>query len=391
MIVLQIILATILAYLTLSGLYQAVLALASGIRLKAQDVQKEKYNRFLVLVPAYKCDEVILQSVKKNMGMKYLYPKTHFDITVIADQIESSTKEKLEELGARVHSVSFEKSTKAKSLQSAITANEEQYDAVVVLDADNIAGINFLNKANHALNSGQKIIQGNRKAANKNSAFALLDGLSEAANTKMLCQGANALGLSSKLSGSAMVFEYELFAEAIMKMEAIGGFDKELELYFTRQGDYIHYANELVVLDEKISDSGAFAKQRGRWLQAQYNFFKVSLVPACQELFKGNKDYFHKTMQLALPPRALSPFVLVAASAIAFLAGLQALALIGLLGFMLTIGSYLLVLNIDDLFTNAIKIASALPALSISVIKSLAIMKRAKTEFIHTEHKVAIS
>ena len=61
------------------------------------------------------------------MGMKYLYPKTHFDLTVVADQLEPSTEEKLVQLGANVHRVCFDKSTKVKSLQS-VNLSESDFE-----------------------------------------------------------------------------------------------------------------------------------------------------------------------------------------------------------------------------------------------------------------------
>lgn len=378
----------ILGYLAISGLYQTIMALASYRKANKPAKVSDDQQKFWMLIPAYNCDEVIINTVKKNIRLKYLYPKSHFDLTVIADKLKEETKEKIQKLGAHVHEVEFKKSTKVKSLQSAIEVNIKDYNAVIILDADNIADFNFLNKANCYLNRGHQIIQGNRVAANKNSAFALLDGLSEAANTKMLCEGANRLGLSSKLSGSGMVFTYDLFAEAIMKMEAIGGFDKELELYFTQKGDFVHYTGDLIIKDEKIDNSEAFARQRGRWLQAQYNFFKKSIIPSLKYLAKGNIDYFHKTIQLALPPRALSPFVLVMFTLISVILGLKVAAIIGAIGLVLTMGSYMLVLDSKELFNNGIDLLKAMPVLFISVIKSLIIMKKAKKEFIHTKHKV---
>ncbi len=391
MTILEIIFVTLMAYLGLSGLYQTVLAIASYTHKKKEQQKTAKTNKLLVLVPAYKCDEVILHTVKKNLRLKYLYPQTAFDLQVIADQLQPETLLRLKEMGASVHKVSFEKSTKVKSLQSAIQANEKQYDGVIVLDADNVAEFNMLFQANKYLNYGYEVIQGNRKAANSNSTFALLDGLSEKANTKMLCEGANQLGLSSKLSGSAMVFNYNTFAEAIMQMTAIGGFDKELELYFTSQKTFIKYADEIVVFDEKITSSEAFATQRGRWLQAQYNFLKASILPASKSLFNGNVDYFHKALQLALPPRALSPFVLTLGFAVSAILGYQTGIFLSLVGLALTMGSYLLVLKPSDFIHDLVKLAGAMPALAKSVIKSLSIMNKAKKEFLHTEHKVVTS
>lgn len=379
----------IAAYLSLAGVYQLVLALASYKRVKVKTNTTDKKNKFLVLVPAYKADEVILHSTYKNLAMKYRYPQSQFDYVVIADQLKQNTIAGLKELGALVHQVSFTKSTKVKALQSAIAKyNPKRYDGVAILDADNVVEFNFLNKANTYLNCGYQVIQGNRKSANTNTAFAMLDGLSEAANTKMLCKGANALGLSSKLSGSGMVFTSKAFNSAINQLTAIGGFDKEMELLYTQNSEYIFYADDLVVYDEKVSSSQDFSRQRGRWLEAQYSFLKKSFKPGLKSLSKGNFDHFHKVMQLALPPRVLAPFALVFIGLIAAFTS-PTLLYISLVGFVALSLSYALVLPIRLIKRQIIPLLKVLPSLFASALKALGKMKQSRKEFIHTPHKLA--
>ena len=381
----------IAVYLAASGLYQFILALASKLNAVKRPGFDTNHRRLLVLVPAYRADEVILHSTIKNMNLRYEYPRAMFDYVVISDGLKPETNRKLQALGAKVLPVQFENSTKVKSLQAAIEKYAANYDGVVILDADNVCQMNLLFKANLYLSQGFKSIQGLRKAANSDTSIALMDGFSEAANTQMLCKGANRLGLSSKLSGSAMVFDYDLFKSLITKLKAIGGFDKELELVLTKQGIYIHYAEDLVVYDEKVSYTSAFAKQRGRWLQAQYSFFTKSIGPAINSLSKGNVDYFHKVMQLALPPRVLAPFVLIIMSTVAGLLEATSLFYLSSCGLIFTLLSYLLVLPIRPLLLNGHRILRSVPFLLIGVFRALTLMKRSKKIFLHTEHKLVRS
>jgi len=383
-----ILLSPVIAYLSISGLYQLILAVASQTSVRQNHKPVSKQNKFLVLVPAYKEDAVIIESAKVNMALKYQYHTDRFDYMVISDGLKESTNEKLRQLGAQVLKVNFDKSTKVKSLKAGMKAAKGQYDGVVVLDADNEVPINFLYKANECLNQGHKAIQGQRKAANTESAAACLDAFSEAANTAMLCQGANRLGFSSKLSGSGMVFTYALFKEVLAGLEAIGGFDKEMELALTAQGTYIHYAHDLIVLDQKVASFKSYEKQRGRWLESQYNFLKKSFKPALQSLKGGNRDYFHKTMQLALPPRALAPFALLLLTAISLLLPGWTL-LIAAAGLFANIASYLLTIPTGPLFRESWKVMFAIPALFWSTLKALTWMKRSRTEFLHTSHQLA--
>lgn len=385
---LEFLLLPLAAYLALSGLYQLVLSLASHFKAKRPNVISHGFTKFLVLVPAYKEDAIIKHSVSKNMSARYEYPRESFDLVVIADQLKGETKKDLKQLGALVHQVSFDQSTKVKSLKSALADYSEGYDAVVVLDADNIMEKGFLFKANLWIQSGARAIQGLRKAANSNTSTALMDGLSEAANTEILCKGANRLGFSSKLSGSAMVFNFDLFKNTINQCEAIGGFDKEMELILTKQGEFIHYASDIAVLDQKVSSTDAFTKQRGRWIEAQYTFFKKSFGESLKYLAKGNADFFHKVMQLALPPRAVAPFAMIFMIGLGLLLNSSMLLIIAIIAFISLAFSYLLVLPAKQLASQSLKIALSIPQIGWAAFKALLLMSKSKREFIHTQHQL---
>ncbi|OEK04550.1 glycosyltransferase [Roseivirga misakiensis] len=386
-----IIATVIIAYLSASGCYHLLLAVASKRKAKPICKFDGRKRKMLVLVPAYQEDSVIIRSTKRNMNLRYKYPKTHFDYVVISDGLKESTNDKLSALGAEVLKVNFEKSTKVKSLQAAIAKYENAYEGVIILDADNVVNMNLLFKASHYLSCGFDAIQGLRAAANAQTSVALMDGLSEAANTEMLCKGANRLGFSSKLSGSGMVFDYHLFKSLIFQLEAIGGFDKELELALTKQGVHIKYAQDIIVFDEKVSNTQAFAKQRGRWLQAQYSFFFKSLKSALLSLSQGNMDHFHKVMQLALPPRVLAPMLLFCAIAYAILINSLALTTLSIFGLSATLTSYLMVLPSQELAKNTITILRSIPKLTWGAIRAIGFMKASKTQFLHTQHKLVSS
>lgn len=386
-LILSIVLFPIVAYLAIAGLYQLILAIASQVSSHETFEVAGKQNKFLILVPAYREDAVILKSTQRNLALKYEYHRDLFDYVVISDGLQPETNQALEKLGAKVHQVAFEKSTKVKSLQSAIAQYNQEYDAVVVLDADNVMNLSFLHKASLYLNQGHCAIQGQRVAANTESVMALLDGFSETANNAMLCKGANKLGLSSKLSGSGMVFTFELFESVISELEAIGGFDKEMELILTSREVHIKYAEDLVISDEKVTSYEAYAKQRGRWLESQYSFLKKELKPAMVGLKVGKKDYFHKTLQLALPPRALAPFALLMMCVAGYWVS-SIIIISAFFGLAANISSYLITIPKGPLFKHSWMIFKALPMLFKSTIGALTWMKRSKTEFLHTHHSL---
>ena len=108
-----------------------------------------------------------------------------------------------------------------------------------------------------------------------------------------------------------MAFDYDLFKRLLSVAEAVGGFDKELELNLLKEGEYIHYVDDAILWDEKVSKSNVFGRQRTRWIAAQFYYLKLHAWPAVKGLVvNGNVDYFNKICQMALPPRLLIPVLL---------------------------------------------------------------------------------
>jgi len=176
----------------------------------------------------------------------------------------------------------------------------------LILDADNIMETDFIQKMNAAFDQGYKVVQGHRIAKNTNTSFAILDAISEEVNNHIFRKGHRALGLSSALIGSGMAFDYRFFKSTMANINAIGGFDKELELTLLRDGETIEYLHDALVLDEKVQKAAVFANQRKRWLSAQFVYFKRFFWSGVKSLFlKGNLDFFDKVYQMIAPPRVL--------------------------------------------------------------------------------------
>lgn len=379
------------SYLMISVLYQFILAIAANLNPKPKGNTHRTFKKFLVLIPTYGEDEVILDSVKKNMDLCFQYPRTKFDLVVIGDTLKRETLRQIKSIGAEVIEVSFDKSTKVKALKAAMQNYKDEYDSVVILDSDNLMRWDFLHKMNNYLHNGYKVIQGQRSPFNNENALAQLDGISEIANHKMLCRGANKLGLSSKLSGSGMVFNFELFKNIIGSLSAIGGFDKELELLFTKSGQHIAYAEEAIVFDQKINSHEAYQTQRGRWLESQYTFFKKHWKPGIIEFFKGNRDYFHKVYQLAMPPRLIIPFALLLLGAVGLGLGDLLFTSICLIGLLLNILTYFMAVPRKVIMKSFGATIIALPRLLFSTIIAMTKMKASKVEFLRTPHHLAQS
>ena len=264
---------------------------------------KTQNSKFLVLFPAYHEDAVIINSVKSFLQQDY--PKELYQVVVISDNMTQDTNEQLSELPITLLQPTFEQSSKAKALQYAISRLSPltSYLYVIILDADNVVAPNFLTELSQIANSNQAI-QCHRTAKNANNDIAALDGLSEEINNSIFRKGHNRIGMSSALIGSGMCFNYDWFKNHVCMLDSAVE-DRELEALLMKQGIYIHYAEDIKVMDEKVSNSDNFQRQRLRWMtgQVQAFFHMLSYIP--KAIITGNINYIDKTIQQALIPRSI--------------------------------------------------------------------------------------
>ena len=294
-----------LIYFGFSAFYLLFFAIASFFYKENNNVKAKTLRKFLILIPAFMEDKVIINTT--NEALKQNYPPELFDIYVIADKFKPETIKALQSKERiRCIEVSFEHSTKARSINKALKVITDDYDGVIILDADNIMDSNFIHEVNNALSNGHKAIQGHRTAKNLDSTFAILDAISEEINNTIFRKGHVAVGISSALIGSGMAFEYKLYRSIMQKIDTFADEDKELEIKLLMDWNKISYLNNSYVYDEKVSNSQVFVKQRSRWISSQIFYARTFFLKSVYELFAhSNIDFFDKMLQLMLVPRII--------------------------------------------------------------------------------------
>ena len=264
--------------------------------------RQKEYFTYLVLYPAYNEDRVIVNSIKTFLAQ--YYPYSSFHVAVISDHMQPETNQKLAELPITLLQPVFEKSSKAKAMQFAMNQLKEEYDYVIVMDADNVVNPDFLEKLNESCAKGYKAIQCHRCAKNSDNDIAVLDGVSEEINNTIFRKAHNRLGLSSALIGSGLCFDFHWFKENVFKLSTVGE-DRELEAQLLLQKIFIKYEPDIHVYDEKVSNKDNFQKQRLRWMTAQIQSLFMQLPHLPYAIRTGNLDYINKTIQQALIPRSM--------------------------------------------------------------------------------------
>jgi cellulose synthase/poly-beta-1,6-N-acetylglucosamine synthase-like glycosyltransferase len=386
---LKILAIVLLTYFALTVLYMFVYSVLGSLfvfKPKKSFIKNTKeLPRIALLIPAYKEDAVIISTVES--ALRQNYPIGKYQITVIADQLQTSTLYKLKQMPINLVEVFFEKSTKAKAINAALNSLPNSFDNVVILDADNIMEKDFLHKLAKEFLQGHQALQGHRTAKNKNTPIAVLDAISEEINNTIFCKGPQLIGLSSRLIGSGMGFNYVLFKDIMKDIKAVGGFDKELEIKLLEQQIKIKYVENAVIYDEKVSYSDVIVKQRTRWISSQFYFMRKYFLSGIGEfLHYGNFDYFNKTIQLIILPRVYMLVGLKIAVIFALIDGNPAIKYSTVTLLAIYIFSFVIASPKRLLKRNAHKLIVLVPLLMYKTIKSFPSILSANKTFIHTPH-----
>jgi cellulose synthase/poly-beta-1,6-N-acetylglucosamine synthase-like glycosyltransferase len=348
-------------------------------------IRNEKL-KFCVFIPAYKGDEVILNTAEETLKQKY--PQDKFDVVVIADSLKKETIQTLQQMKLHVVEVNFENSTKGKSLNAALAVvGNNDYDYAVVLDIDNIIEPLFLEKINSALAKGQLVLQAHRLAKNSDTKFSVLDGASEEINNHIFRKGHKVAGLSAALIGSGKAVQFEFFKSIMQNITAVGGFDKQMEVLIISQGVKIDYAHEILVYDEKVQLPEVFQNQRKRWMSAQLTFMrKYAFSGILRSILTFNLDYLDKSLQLLLLPRLINLGLSFLLCGIWFIDAAWGRCFIALFAIQILA----LMMAVPKMYYNkdSLKALMSLPYSFMLMFLNIFKLRGADKKFIHTPHQV---
>jgi cellulose synthase/poly-beta-1,6-N-acetylglucosamine synthase-like glycosyltransferase len=370
-------------YVVAYTLIFSVAALFYRERVKKTNV----YSKFCVLIPSYKEDNVILDVARE--ALRQNYPSDRYDVVVIADSLKPETVRKLRELPILVKEVSFESSTKVKSMNAALDSLSGDYGYAVILDADNVMDLDFLKHMNDATASGYKAIQGQREPKNQETTLSFLDGVSEAVNNHIYRQGSVALGLSASINGSGIAFDYTLLKTKLAGMNSVGGFDRELELKLLLEGIRVYYYPRAVVFDEKTSKTEVFQNQRKRWISSQYFYLRKYFSAGMARLFKGDFSFFNSAVLRNIQlPRLINIGLLTIVTILFYF--IQRFLFFGYLPWLILFiaNAFAILIAIPRKMYSAQMVGSlfALPGIFIKMLLLMFKLKGANKRFIHTPH-----
>ena len=320
----------------------------SGEKRKMPDIPAQTaQTRFAVIIPARNESHVIEQNLRALQNADY--PPDLLKTYVIVESMEDPTVEICRrypntEIYLRRN---FDRPGKGPALDEclkSIFAADEQFDAVLLLDADNVIEPNFLTRLNDAYVAGYDAACGKRNNKNWNSsATSAASGLTFMVINTLQNKAKAERGMNVMFTGTGFYVRYEI-------LKKLGGWpfttmteDYEFSTYALCNGITTTYLEDAIYYDEQPAGLWQAIVQRTRWVKG---FFSVRIR------YRRMKKEYAKSRPRSKDVRAMKmgtvPMLAMAIDLVAYLllilSGIiyTAIAQNGLLGwYLLRLGLFL--------------------------------------------------
>ncbi len=375
----------IFVYLSFILIYELVLFLLSKFLPERRVFNENPLYKYLLLIPAYKENGILLYTIDAIRHLNY--PVEYFDVILLNDQCDKKVIDKLKN-EVKVIDLDLQKHSKIKSLKEAIPFVND-FDFVVVLDADNLVHPEFLMKINQSIQSNTKVIQGLRLPKTLQSIDEKLDSLTDFIYNQLDRIIPAKIGLTGTLSGSGFAIKSKLFVELISKIDTFGGFDKILQSELMLRNIPVQICPDAIVYDEKISETKSYINQRRRWFYFHfYNSFKYSFRLILKGIFSFNFNQFHLGLVSLRLPISLIYLITFLMIVFSFLINkFLALILFGLISAF----SVMLIKFLNQNKVLSLRLIVALPFLLLNQIISIFKISEARKNSLKTNHQTKVT
>lgn len=261
-----------------------------GIYKRNKKREFEPKYTFAVIVAAHNEEMVIGHAIDSLNELDY--PKSMYDVYVIADNCTDKTAKIAELHGALVYErFDSDKRGKGYALEwmfDNLFKMDRKYDAVCIFDADNLVSKNFLKEMNDKMCEGFKVVQGFLDSKNPYDSWITASySIAFWSANRMFQLAKSNLGLSNQIGGTGFCVDTKVLKKlgwgAICLTE-----DLEFSCKLVLNGLKVGWAHDALIYDEKPLTLRQSWKQRKRWMQgfadvADRFFFKL--------LWKGIKEF----------------------------------------------------------------------------------------------------
>lgn len=306
----------ILSVLLVYGLYYVISWFTGSKKISTVEAHTPE-KRFAVLIAARNEEKTIsnlIDSLKRQA-----YPRNLYDIFVIPNNCTDGTERAASAAGARIINISSPVKTKGEVLKQAFSALRYLgYDGYVIMDADNLAAPNFLQRMNDALCAGYDVVQGKRESKNIKGnwvagCYTIYFGTINIFVNRVRMNRK----VSSNLYGTGYMVSSKVLKETGFPVETITE-DMEYSMICSLKNYTAAFLEDAVFYDEQPSSFLVSMQQRMRWTWGSYQCIQLYFRPLASASFKKKNKSAWELLLFALAPFFQLLLVLIIAAVFIF-------------------------------------------------------------------------
>jgi len=354
--------------------------LKGGLKKKFSFSKNSKQFEFAAIITAHQDARFVAPFV--DSFIKQNYP--NFKVYVVADDCDTAglifNDDRIIVLKPEValHS-------KIKSIQYAIDHYVNEPDVMIIFDSDNLVHPDYLKNLCGYYQQGYRVVQTHMLSKNTDTTYSQLDSVGHIYYTFFERKSKMALGLSSSILGLGISLDYGLYKEINYK-NTVGGFDKKLQAKMAMLVKQIAFADDAIVYDEKVEEAAVMEKQRTRWIWSYFSHMKESWQLTLHGFKTLNLGRILLGATMLRPPMIiLMSLLFITMLATFFVNPMLLFVWAGII--VLYVLIFILTVATQSYQKGMMQSLKFIPLLIISQFKSLLKIKRAKNNFLKTEHK----
>ncbi len=223
------------------------------------------YSKFVIVIPAHNEERVIAKTLDSCARIDY--PKDSFRIAVIADNCTDDTAKIAQSYGAlvleRTHDTLHGKGYALEWAFNELVS--EDFDGILVLDADCVIDSNVLEIANKYFAAGCSVLQTNNVVSNPDeSSMSYMLAVGNSIENELFYKPKSGLGLAIFLRGTGMIFKTGILQKYPWKAHSIAE-DADYTINLIKNHIRVKFISETKVASPSPSTQGQLSAQRNRW------------------------------------------------------------------------------------------------------------------------------
>ena len=279
----------VLIYAVPSALYLMGLTISYFFASEKNYCKIKQFYRFAIIIPAYN-EELLIGRLIKSL-LEINYDASLRQIIVVADNCTDRTGEISAKYPVQV--LKREDRTRIGKGYALNWAFEkirlDEYDAVLIIDADNTVNIEILQELNRLLNNGELVIQCCNNVGNREDSWITeLLYVSRTVSNKLYHYSKYKLGLSSYLMGNGICLKKEIIKSIGWKAFTQGE-DWEYTAELIKNKIKIAFAVKAKVFHQESQNLKQARSQRIRWASGKFKIIQKHGIPIFLYAIKNNE------------------------------------------------------------------------------------------------------